>query len=193
MTDTSSATPPSFSIRAAGDRNIMTAVVAALPAPSAAFFDEARAADLTKEEHDRLAGQLPALSAIEVVRSRAADDAPAGNNTTVAAWNAERLKYHAPSVELVRRSGADVLLLSEADLGMARAGNRHTVADLAREIVIGMDRQGGDEEQAEIARYQHREPSHGEGIGQLPRRAGDDEQADREEGGDDVEGEAAQR
>ena len=119
MTDTSSATPPSFSIRAAGDRNIMTAVVAALPAPSAAFFDEARAADLTKEEHDRLAGQLPALSAIEVVRSRAADDAPAGNNTTVAAWNAERLKYHAPSVELVRRSGADVLLLSEADLGMA--------------------------------------------------------------------------
>ncbi|WP_454855752.1 hypothetical protein [Rhizobium binxianense] len=134
MTDASSAIPSSFSSRAAGDRNIVTAVVAALPAPSAAFFDEARAADLTKEEHDRLAGQLPALSAIEVARSRAADTAPTGNNTTVAAWNAERLKYHAPSVELVRRSGADVLLLSEADLGMARAGNRHTVAELARDL-----------------------------------------------------------
>lgn len=134
MTEASSASPLSFSRRAAGDRNIVTTIVAELPAPSTPFFDEARAAHLTKEEHDRLAEQLPALSAIEVVRSQAAGTASTGNKTTVAAWNAERLKYHAPSVELVRRSGADMLLLSEADLGMARAGNRHTVAELAHDL-----------------------------------------------------------
>jgi endonuclease/exonuclease/phosphatase family metal-dependent hydrolase len=126
-------TGTSFAARAMGDRNIITATLARLPVPSPAFFDEARGAALTAAEHDRLAGALPALSAIEVVR-REASGGYAGHGSTVAAWNAERLKYHAPSVELVRRSGADILLLSEADLGMARAGNRHTVADLARDL-----------------------------------------------------------
>ncbi len=121
-----------FSDLATGDRNLVAVAVEALAASSAAFFDEARAAALTRAEHDRLAATQPALSTIEVVHADSGIEAASG--IVVAAWNAERLKYHAPSVELVSQSGADILLLTEADLGMARAGNRHTVADLARDL-----------------------------------------------------------
>jgi endonuclease/exonuclease/phosphatase family metal-dependent hydrolase len=122
----------SFSDIAAGNRNLVAVAVETLSAPSAAFFDEARAAKLTQAEHDRLAATLPALSTIEVLNIDSGTGA--SNGLVVAAWNAERLKYHAPSVELVRQSGADILLLTEADLGTARAGNRHTVADLANDL-----------------------------------------------------------
>jgi len=122
----------SFSDLATGDHNLVAVTVKALVAPPTAFFEEARAAQLTQAEHDRMAATQPALSTIEVVHIDSGTDA--GNSIVVAAWNAERLKYHAPSVQLVRQSGADILLLTEADLGMARAGNRHTVADLARDL-----------------------------------------------------------
>ncbi len=123
---------PSFFDLATGDRNLVAVAVKALEAPSAALLDEARAAKLTQAEHDRFAAALPALSTIEVVRADSGTDI--GNGFVVAAWNAERLKFHAPSVALMRQSGADILLLSEADLGTARAGNRHTVADVARDL-----------------------------------------------------------
>ncbi|TCS03198.1 endonuclease/exonuclease/phosphatase family protein [Rhizobium sp. BK418] len=122
----------SFLDLANDDRNLVVAAVETLAVPSAAFFDEARAAELTQAEHDRLTATLPALSTIEVVRT--ANNTTTTNGLVVAAWNAERLKYHAPSVELVGQSGADILLLTEADLGTARAGNRHTVADLAHAL-----------------------------------------------------------
>lgn len=122
----------SFSDLAAGDRNLVAVAVETLVAPSAAFFRDARSAKMTQAEHDRLAAALPALSTIEVVNVDSGTGV--GNGLVIAAWNAERLKYHAPSVALVRQSGADILLLSEADLGTARAGNRHTVADLARDL-----------------------------------------------------------
>lgn len=122
----------SFFDLAAGDRNLVAVAVEALVAPSTAFFEDARAAQLTQAEHDRLAATQPALSTIEVVHIESGTHV--GNGFVVAAWNAERLKYPVPSVELVRQSGADILLLTEADLGTARAGNRHTVADLARDL-----------------------------------------------------------
>ncbi|HEY4165110.1 MAG TPA: endonuclease/exonuclease/phosphatase family protein, partial [Dongiaceae bacterium] len=53
------------------------------------------------------------------------------------AWNAERLKYHAASAAMLAASGADLVLLSETDLGMARSGNRHTTADLAAGLGMG--------------------------------------------------------
>lgn len=123
----------SFARLAEGRADIVTRESAELPVPSAAFFDEARRAEPVRAEHDRLAAELPALSMIEVRRVEPVADM-SRDAVTIAAWNAERLKYHAPSVDLVRRCGADILLLSEADLGMARAGNRHTVADLARDL-----------------------------------------------------------
>ncbi len=122
----------SFFDLATGDRNLVAVAVEALAAPSTDFFAEARAAQLTQAEHDRLAATQSALSTIDVVHIESGTYM--GDDLVVAAWNAERLKYPAPSVELVRQSGADILLLTEADLGTARAGNRHTVADLARDL-----------------------------------------------------------
>ena len=46
-------------------------------------------------------------------------------------WNAERLKYLDPSVALLRGLDADAILLCEVDLGMARSGNGHQIAELA--------------------------------------------------------------
>jgi len=54
-----------------------------------------------------------------------------GARARIAFWNAERLKYQAPSAALLAGLEADVLMLCELDLGMARTGNRHTTRDLA--------------------------------------------------------------
>jgi endonuclease/exonuclease/phosphatase family metal-dependent hydrolase len=78
---------------------------------------------------------MPALSAIEL--RQVTNPRPTPDRLRLIAWNAERLKYHAPSAALIAESGADILLLSEADLGMARSGNRHTTADLAAALGMG--------------------------------------------------------
>jgi len=96
---------------------------------------EAERAELTRAEHDRLALDLPAFNALEVKEAPAA--APSGPVLKVAAWNAERLKHRAPSAALLAASGADLLLLTETDCGMARSGNRHTAADLAADCGMG--------------------------------------------------------
>jgi endonuclease/exonuclease/phosphatase family metal-dependent hydrolase len=85
--------------------------------------------------HDACAAAIPALAGIEY-RAPPRPPAPAPA-LRIAAWNAERLKYAQPSAALLARSGADILLLTETDLGMARAGNRHTTAELARAAGMG--------------------------------------------------------
>lgn len=127
------ATTASFSALAGTDANIVTAVADRLEAPSSAFWVEARQAAPTMEEHDRLAATISALSVVEVHRAQPAARVE-GPALMVAAWNAERLKYHAPSVELLKTQQPDIILLTEADIGMARSGNRHTVAELARDL-----------------------------------------------------------
>lgn len=49
----------------------------------------------------------------------------------IAFWNAERLKYLHASIAALAALDADVLMLCEVDLGMARTGNRHTIGELA--------------------------------------------------------------
>ncbi|MCX5513603.1 endonuclease/exonuclease/phosphatase family protein [Kaistia algarum] len=115
--------------------HVVTATVPALPTPPAELFGAAPQAELTRAAHDGLALDLLAFNALEV---RAAPRrVPDTGTLRVAAWNAERLKHAAPSADLVRAVGPDVLLLSEADIGMARSGNRHTVADLAAALDMG--------------------------------------------------------
>jgi endonuclease/exonuclease/phosphatase family metal-dependent hydrolase len=113
---------------------LIQTVVADLPSPSPAVIVEAHLVDLTTDEHHRLAAEVPAFGEIE---QHAADDMPPLPLLHVAAWNAERLKFHGPSVKLVEQIDADVLFLTEADLGMARSGNRHTTADLAEALGMG--------------------------------------------------------
>ena len=112
-------------------RQIITKRAGVLPAPDPILLADAALAP--DDAHDRFAAQVPALAAVE--HRPAPVERPVGARLRVAAWNAERLKHHAPSAALLR--GVDVVLLTEADIGMARSGNRHTVRDLAEALGMG--------------------------------------------------------
>ena len=74
-------------------REIITKRAGALPAPDPMLLADAA---LTPDyAHDRFAAEVPALAAVEY-RS-APVERPVPPRLRVAAWNAERLKYHAPS------------------------------------------------------------------------------------------------
>lgn len=66
------------------------------------------------------------------------DGAPARSAYRFVAWNVERGIELDGQIEALHShpylSGADVLLLTETDLGMARSGNRHVARDIAREL-----------------------------------------------------------
>lgn len=75
---------------------------------------------------------LDASDALHAIEVRApAVPGRSGARARIAFWNAERLKYAAPSAALLAGLRADVLMLCELDLGMARTENRHTIRDLA--------------------------------------------------------------
>jgi endonuclease/exonuclease/phosphatase family metal-dependent hydrolase len=109
--------------------------VPSLDYPGKALLEEARTARAGRAAHDRFAASLPCLHAIEY---RAVDiPRTAGSTIKVASWNAERCKYQAQSAALLARLDADIVLLSELDIGMARSGNRHTIAELAEALDTG--------------------------------------------------------
>jgi len=96
---------------------------------------EAIAGDADRIRHDAAMARVPALHVIEW---QAPPEPPVpAPHLRIAAWNAERCKYAGESALLLRETGADIVLLSEVDVGMARSGNRHTVADLAAALGTG--------------------------------------------------------
>jgi hypothetical protein len=103
--------------------------------PDPAILEEARRVPLRRAEHDRLAALLPCLQAIEYRPPPAPHALTA--EIRIAAWNAERCKYQSQSAELLAGTQVDIVLLSELDVGMARSGNRHTVAELAGDLGMG--------------------------------------------------------
>ncbi len=114
---------------------IVSTVLPALPAPDPAVLSEALRVPPTAAAHDRLAAALPAVNAVEYRPPGA--PRPLGLPLRVIAWNAERCKYGPASAALLAATRADLVLLSEVDVGMARSGNRHTVADLAAALGLG--------------------------------------------------------
>ncbi len=78
---------------------------------------------------------MACLQAIELVPPPRPQ--PLGTRVRIAAWNAERCKYLPESAALLDGIGADIVLLTELDIGMARSGNRHTVRELARTMGVG--------------------------------------------------------
>ncbi|HMR31434.1 MAG TPA: endonuclease/exonuclease/phosphatase family protein [Geminicoccaceae bacterium] len=114
---------------------LVTRTVPQLDLPAA----EARAAVLgrpvTAESFHAAFAGFACLHAVECVPPPAARGA--GDSARIVFWNAERLKYLEPSIALLAAQRADVLLLCEVDLGMARSGNRHTIAELARSLEAG--------------------------------------------------------
>lgn len=106
----------------------------ALSTPS----QEARAAAASGlrnlQEHDRLLSTWPSLTQVELVQP---PSTPAPQTLTIAAWNIERCKRVPETAEVLRASGADIVLATEMDHGMARSGQRHTTRDLAKALGMG--------------------------------------------------------
>ena len=115
--------------------HIVEAILPRLVPLDATVRAEALAGPPDPARHDALAARVPALAGL--VASPPPKPAAVPTTLRVAAWNAERLKHGAASAALVDRSGADIVLLSEVDLGMARSGNRDTAADLAAALGMG--------------------------------------------------------
>ena len=103
--------------------------------PTAAWREAAGGLQANRENHDRLAQASGLFDALRCVQPAA----PAVPESTlrVAAWNLERCKHVEPSAALLARVGVDVVLVTEMDLGMARSGNRDTMADLADALGMG--------------------------------------------------------
>ena len=88
----------------------------------------------TRLVHRELMMTFPAMSELEIGGS--ASDKAMGLYVTVAAWNLERCLFVEQSAEKLSTLGADVVLLSEMDSGMARSSQRHTARDLGE--LLGM-------------------------------------------------------
>lgn len=101
-----------------------------LEPPGSAVLEEARQASAQPEQaaHKSLLGRIPALHAVEQVPP---DNPPSWPGCLrIAAFNAQRLNDRRGARHLMEKAGAQVTLLSEVDLGMARSGNVHTIRDL---------------------------------------------------------------
>lgn len=103
----------------------------------AAPTEEARAAIATLEKsiaaHDAHMADLACMTAVEV-GGRAERAEPLPFPFTVAAWNLERCLFPLQSAEHIGATGAEIVLLSEMDDGMARTRQSHTTAELADEL-----------------------------------------------------------
>ena len=114
---------------------VKPAQIALLAGPPQAERDRLDALERTEANHlESLAG-LACLQRLE---------APATERSellsfplTVAAWNLERCYNVEESAAVLQREGAELVLLSEVDNGMARTGQRHTSRDIA--AALGMN------------------------------------------------------
>jgi len=77
-----------------------------------------------------------ALNSVEL--NNGASKVAPGDELRVVAWNIERGRHWREAAELIKNHpewrGADILLISEMDLGMSRSGNEHTTKELAAEL-----------------------------------------------------------
>lgn len=96
--------------------------------------DRQKIADLprTVAAHDVHLQGLPCMMTVEV--GGAAHAGRPGFPLTVAAWNLERCLFPAEAAAMLAETGAGAILLSEMDNGMARSGQAHTTAELARHL-----------------------------------------------------------
>lgn len=88
------------------------------------------------EAHGRITQDLALLHQVDV-RPAPADAAPLTGWVRAAAWNLQRGRYPQEMASLLRRTGAEVVLVSEADVGMARSGNLDVPFVLAQELGMG--------------------------------------------------------
>lgn len=109
-------------------RPLVTRIVRNLSCPDEPLLVEARDAPADAAAHARFLESIEAFQTIEYRSSR--QTTQRSGRLRVAALNAERLADPGSVRRLVDSVGADVMLLSEVDVGMARSGNVHTVREL---------------------------------------------------------------
>ena len=102
----------------------------ALPEVSLARRREILAQEPSAARHADLLESLGFADALDVVRAPAALRLR-DQSLRVVAWNAQRCTDPARAAEFLRATGADVFLLSELDVGMARSGQANTPRELA--------------------------------------------------------------
>jgi len=90
----------------------------------------------TRTSHARVLNEMPFLDVVEVDPGEPSLPAHIAS-LRVVTWNAERCKALSPSARLLAATRADVFLLSEMDLGMARSAQLHTTRELARSLGCG--------------------------------------------------------
>ena len=88
------------------------------------------------EDHARAAAEIDALHNIEF-RKPPSPALVLDGSARVAFWNIDRGRHPDASAALLVNAGADVNLVCELDLGMARTGQRHTTRDLADRLSQG--------------------------------------------------------
>lgn len=110
--------------------------VPAFAVPPLAWRAAARAMSATYATHADLMA-APEAEALRTIRlaPAAASAAPAAG-CTVAAWNVERGRSVADIAQRLGEASADIALLVELDIGMARSGNRDTTGEIA--TALGM-------------------------------------------------------
>lgn len=149
---------------------VVTATSTSLTPPSDDWRTAANSGTATPERHAELRRISGCFDHVRVSQPAIAAAPPP--RLTVIAWNLERCKHVAESAAVLAREQADICLLTELDLGMARAGNRDTSAEMAERLAMGaafgtefIELGLGDlREQAEHAGECNRGGLHGNGV-----------------------------
>lgn len=114
----------------------MTAIVERLVPPTAAIRGEIGSGPAELAAFHAAFSEMKCLDQIEQAMPPAPSP-PLLASARIVFWNAERLKYLAPSITMLSAAKADAYVLCEIDLGMARSGNIHTTAGLAQGLGAG--------------------------------------------------------
>jgi len=151
-------------------------MAASLSAVTQEERDAIREGPRDAETHRRLLAALPFANALDVV-AQAPSPAAEHEAALVVAWNAERCKFLDESAAFLAAQGADVLLLSELDWGMARSGQHHCARELASRLGCGYAygvefleleeperSEGGERERSEFAGPRNTVGYHGNAI-----------------------------
>ncbi|HET7715485.1 MAG TPA: endonuclease/exonuclease/phosphatase family protein [Bauldia sp.] len=114
----------------------MTAIVSSLEVPPIGIRDALNAGPTSP---DAFRAAFECMTCLDQIEQRPPPSPPAAplDSARVLFWNAERLKFPAPSAAMIRRANPDAVILCELDLGMARSENRHAIADLAAALDAG--------------------------------------------------------
>ena len=115
-------------------REIIREAVPEITAPALPDRIEAQDRQPDAQAHAQYQATWPALNTVELVQP---PQAPPSGDPVVTAWNLERCKAVEDSAVALIEVGADIVLATEMDIGMARSGQRHTVRDLAVSLGMG--------------------------------------------------------